>query len=92
MKIYLIVTQLIYLISLVPWFVILGLSFMSFDNGVNAYNIAFVSSISAYPLAVIVCSIISWFLREGKKRVAVIVNLFPVLWVIGFGLLMLFFV
>lgn len=84
MKAYLIISQLIYLISLIPWFVILGLSFMSFDSGINLYNVSFVSLICVYPAAVIICSITAWLFRVTKKRLAIILNLLPLLWIFGF--------
>jgi hypothetical protein len=46
------------LLSLIPWFLIWRLSFMNFDNGVNLYNVSFFLSISLYPVAVIMCSIL----------------------------------
>ncbi|WP_407268580.1 hypothetical protein [Radiobacillus sp. PE A8.2] len=84
MKPYLIISQVLYLLSLLPWFVIWGLSFMSFDGGINFYNSAFVLIISLYPVAIITCSILGWVLHKKKQRAAFIVNLVPTLWVISF--------
>ncbi|MDQ0201846.1 hypothetical protein [Neobacillus ginsengisoli] len=88
MKTYLIISQILYLLSLIPWFLIWGLSFMSFDNGVNLYNVSFVLSISLYPVAVIVCSILSWYFRVKKKRFAMIINIAPMLWIIAYFVFM----
>jgi hypothetical protein len=55
---------------------------MSFDSGVNRYNVSFVLSISLYPFAVIVCSILSWYFRVKKKRFAMIINIIPMLWIV----------
>lgn len=84
MKPYLIVSQIIFAISLVPWFVIWGLSFMSFDAGVNFYNISFVLTITLYPVAVILSSIFAWAYSVKKKRFAIMINLLPLLWIITF--------
>lgn len=84
MKPYLIISQILYVLSLIPWVAIWGLSFMSFDNGMNAANISFVLVISLYLVAVIVGSILSWVFRVKKKRFAVWINLLPLLWIIAF--------
>ncbi|MFD2616507.1 hypothetical protein [Terrilactibacillus laevilacticus] len=84
MKSYLIISQILYILSLFPWFVIWGLSFMSFDSGVNAANVSFVLAISLYPVAIIVGSILSWVFRLKKKRFAILINLLPVSWFIVF--------
>jgi hypothetical protein len=89
MKIYLIISQLIYAICLIPWFPIWGLSFMSFDNGIALGNSAFVIGIGLYPVAVIICSILGWLLQRRNKMLAIIFNSVPMLWIIGFVLLML---
>jgi hypothetical protein len=90
MKPYLIITQILYVISLFPWFVIWGLSFMSFDSGVNAYNVSFVLVISLYPVAVVLGSILAWIFRLKKKRFAFIINLLPCLWIVSFIGFMMF--
>lgn len=89
MKVYLILTQILYVICLLPWFVFWGLSFMSFANGIGFGNTAFVAAISAYPVAVVACALIAWFIHKKKTRTAVIVNLIPMLWIIGLGSLFL---
>lgn len=90
MKLYLIISQIIYAFTLIPWFVIWGLSFMSFDSGVNLANSSFVIVITLYPIVVIIGTILSWFFRVKKKRFAIIINLIPVLWIIGLFAFMLF--
>ncbi|MFT8319972.1 MAG: hypothetical protein ABF649_03615 [Bacillus sp. (in: firmicutes)] len=86
MKSYFVISQIFYVLCTLPWFLIFGLSFMSFDNGVNFFNVAFVVGVGLYPIAVIFCSIFSWFLRGRSKRVAVIINSIPLLWIIGLGM------
>lgn len=84
MKPYLIISQILYALFLFPWFVIWSMSFMSFDSGFNFANISFVLAITLYPVAVIACSILAWIFRVKKKRFANIINLVPMLWIIGF--------
>ncbi|MFD2446952.1 hypothetical protein ACFSO7_23725 [Bacillus sp. CGMCC 1.16607] len=85
MKKFLVISQILYLICTLPWLIIWGLSFMSFDNGIGLGNVTFVLSIGLYPIAVIICSIIAWILHVRKRRVAIIVNLIPMLWIILLG-------
>ena len=85
MKLFLVLSLLFYLTSLVFWLPIWGLSFMAFDQGIALWNSLFVLTIGAYPLAVIICSILAWVYHNKKRRKAVIVNLIPMLWVIGVG-------
>lgn len=88
MKAYLIIIQFIYILSLFPWFVIWGMSFMSFDAGFSFQNITFVLIITLYPIAILVCSIIAWLFQKKRVKLAVILNLVPMLWVISFAVFM----
>ncbi len=88
-KPFLIITQVLYVLSLLPWFVIWGMSFMSFDAGIGLYNSLFVITITLYPVAVIVGSILSWVFHRKRKNLAVIFNLVPLVWVIAFAVFML---
>ncbi|WP_433745823.1 hypothetical protein [Falsibacillus pallidus] len=84
MKLILVITQAIYLISIVLWLPIWGLSFMSFDNGIALWNSLFVLIIGIYPLVVITCSIAAWLqYRKSQNRRAVIINLIPLLWILS---------
>lgn len=89
MKTYLVSTQLIYLLFLLPWTLIWGISFMAFDGGVSLGAIALTLGIGIYPLVLIACSIVAWLQRNNRKRSAVFVNLIPMLWVLGAGVPML---
>jgi len=89
MKWYLIISQIFYSITLIPWFFIWGISFMVFDSGIiNIYNVSFVLIITLYPIAVILCSFLAWKMRIKKRKLAIIINLVPMIWVIGFSLLL----
>ncbi|MUT64619.1 hypothetical protein [Paenibacillus sp. NEAU-GSW1] len=91
MRTLLVITQIIYLVLCIPWLVIWGMSFMSFDQGFSWSAAAFVGVITLYPLAVITCSIIAWVLHKRKKRAAVFINLVPMLWVVALGGILLFY-
>ncbi|GKU80641.1 hypothetical protein [Niallia sp. NCCP-28] len=85
MKTYLVISQILYAVCLLPWLVVFGMSFMSFDQGISFANSAFVIGIGVYPLFVIICSIYAWIYRKRKKKLAIIVNFLPMLWIIGLG-------
>lgn len=91
MKVFLIISQILYLLLIIPWLVIFGMSFLSFDAGINLYNTSFVVAIGLYPVAIIICGIIAWIYRTRKKRLAIITNLIPMLWILSLGFLMLSF-
>ncbi|MEY8744401.1 hypothetical protein AB9M62_34325 [Bacillales bacterium AN1005] len=78
------------MLTLMPWFIIWGLSFMAFDSGVSMWGVALVTIVTLYPLAVVVCSILSWLLKKKVKTLGLIlISSFPLLWVISFAVLIL---
>lgn len=85
MKTFLISIQALYALCLLPWFLIWGLTLMGFANGINWFSTALTAGIGLYPVAVAVCSVFAWLLRIKRKRVAIIVNLIPMLWVLAVG-------
>ena len=86
MKLYLILNQAFYLLTLLPWFVIWGLTFMVFDNGISAWGISIVIIVSLYPVAVVTCSVLSWLFRKRMKALNIIfISAIPLLWVIALG-------
>lgn len=90
MKFYLIIIQAFYLLSLIPWFIIWGLSFMVFDNGISAWGISLMIIVSLYPVAVVICSILSWLFRGRFKSITVFfISAIPLLWVITFGAILI---
>lgn len=58
--IWLILSQLIYLGSLIPWSVSSMMAIMAFDSGVNFYNTLFVGTLWSYPVWVILFSVLAW--------------------------------
>jgi hypothetical protein len=64
---WLILSQLLYLLLLLPWFIISGMSLLAFDAGVNAYNLTFVIVIWSYPLWPLLFSIRAWVAYARKN-------------------------
>ena len=90
MKLYLFIIQSFYVLTLIPWFIIWGLSFMAFDSGVSMWGISLVTIVTLYPLAVVICSVLSWLLKKKVKTISlIIISAFPLLWVVSFAVLIL---
>ncbi|MCE1254789.1 MAG: hypothetical protein LWX83_14735 [Anaerolineae bacterium] len=78
--IWLIVSQGMSLLSLLPWLVIAGLSVMAFDSGVSTEAVLFVGFIWSYPFFVIGLAIAAWVLFVYKKiKAALIVTSLPLI-------------
>ncbi len=78
--VWLIISQLIGLVSLLPWLVIAGLSLMAFDSGETAQALAFVGAIWCYPVLPVGSAIVSWTLyARQKQRAALVVTSLPLL-------------
>lgn len=75
--IWMIVSQLLTVLSLVIWLVIAGLSVMAFDSGVSAEAWAIVITVWSYPIIPIVLVIASWiaYARRKNKLAAVLSGL-----------------
>jgi hypothetical protein len=65
--IWLIVSQLLALLSLVFWLLVAGLSVMAFDAGVTAEAWAFVIAVWSYPLWPLVFAIAGWIAYARRK-------------------------
>ncbi len=94
--VWLIVSQLGYAASLVPWLAMAGLSVMAFDAPGSTEQTAawvFVGVIWSYPLLPLVCGIAAWlFYAKRRTRAAVVATTLPIvvvggliltLWAIG---------
>ncbi len=78
--IWLIVSQLIALASLVFWLLVAGLSVMAFDSGVSAEAWTFVIAVWSYPIWPISFAIASWIAYARKKdRLAGLLTFFTFL-------------
>lgn len=90
MKIYLFMIQAFYLLTLFPWFIIWGLSFMVFDSGYSVWGISIMVVVSLYPIAVIICSILSWLYKKKlKSKTIFYISAIPMLWVISWGAILI---
>jgi hypothetical protein len=65
--IWLIVSQLLALLSLIFWMLIAGLSVMTFDSGVTPEAWTFVITVWSYPIWPLVLAIASWIAYARKK-------------------------
>ena len=65
--IWLIISQLLALASLVFWLLIAGLAVMAFDSGVTPEAWAFVITVWSYPIWPIVFTIAAWIAYARKK-------------------------
>ena len=75
--IWMIVSQLLILVSLVIWLMVAGLSVMAFDSGVSAEAWAIVITVWSYPILPIVLVIASWvaYRRQRNAMAAVLSGL-----------------
>lgn len=75
--IWMIVSQVLTVLSLVFWLVIAGLSVMAFDSGVTAEAWTFVIVVWSYPIIPIVLVIAAWiaFARRRNRAAAILSGL-----------------
>ena len=75
--IWMIVSQLLMLVSLVIWLMVAGLSVMAFDSGVSVEAWAIVIAVWSYPILPIVLVIASWvaYRRQRNAMAAVLSGL-----------------
>jgi hypothetical protein len=92
---WLIISQVIYLLSLLPWLAMAGLAFMAFDAPGSTEQVwpwLLAGTIWAYPLVPLVCSIAAWVLYRGDHmRGAVIATTAPMVIVALVGLCFIVF-
>lgn len=67
--IWMIVSQILAVLSLVPWLVMAGLSVMAFDSGVTAEAWTFVLLVWAYPILPLILVIAAWIAFAKRKNV-----------------------
>lgn len=78
--IWLIISQVLALASLIFWLLIAGLSVMAFDSGVTPEAWAFVIAVWSYPIWPVAFAIASWIAYARKKdRLAGILTVFTFL-------------
>ncbi|WP_276358341.1 hypothetical protein [Cohnella caldifontis] len=86
MKTFLVISQFLYALCIIPWLLIWGISFMSFDQGFSWFGVALVTGVGIYPIAAVISSILAWILRKRRKRLAILFNFIPLLWILGLGI------
>ncbi|RKJ28312.1 hypothetical protein D7X33_42600 [Butyricicoccus sp. 1XD8-22] len=88
MRVYFIVTQMVYFLTILPWFLIWGLSLTTFGSGINLDNTLFVLTITVYPVVIVVCSIIAWYFHSKKPIASFFINFIPIIWMFLYYYLM----
>ena len=80
MLFWLIVSQFLALGSLLPWFVVAGLSFMAFDSGFSWAAMLLVAAVWFYPAFVLICIALAWLLyRQSYHTSSLISTSLPLL-------------
>ena len=67
--IWMILSQLLALGSLVTWLLVAGLSVMAFDSGVSSEAWTFVIAVWSYPIIPLILIIIAWIAYAKRKNV-----------------------
>ncbi|MEK3732080.1 hypothetical protein MKX64_06450 [Paenibacillus sp. FSL M8-0334] len=92
MKLFLFISQSIYALMLVPWFIVWGVSFMVFDSGYSLWGVGIMIMVTLYPIAVAVCSLLSWiYVKKMRPLSIVAINLVPSIWIMAFALIIFVF-
>lgn len=64
---WLVFSQLGYLVSLLAWFGLFGVSYMAFDEGVNALGVFLVVLIGIWPILIAGASIYAWMRYQARE-------------------------
>ena len=87
---WLIVSQVIYVLSLLPWIAMSALAVMAFDAPGSERQVGpwiFAGSIWAYPILPLVSAIVAWVLyARGRTRGAAIATAVPIIVVLAAGM------
>ncbi len=74
MLFWLIVSQVLALGSLLPWFVVAGLSFMAFDSGFSWTALLFVALVWSYPVFILICILVAWLLYRRSYHTGSLIS------------------
>ncbi|MFO7585797.1 MAG: hypothetical protein R6W69_13810 [Anaerolineales bacterium] len=81
--VWLILSQLFYLVLLIPWGLASMMAVMAFDSGVNLYNLSFVVILWSYPIWPILFSILAWIAyTQQNAKMALIWTSVPMVLVV----------
>ncbi len=76
--IWLIITQVLAILSLLPWLIFAGLSLLGFDSGYQLSAVLIVGTIWLYPLLPLGCAVYAWWLYwHGNQRGAIMSTSVP---------------
>lgn len=67
--IWMILSQILTVLSLIPWLLMAGLSVMAFDSGVTAEAWTFVIVVWSYPILPLILVIAAWIAYARRKNV-----------------------
>jgi len=67
--IWMILSQLLAVLSLVPWLLVAGLSVMAFDSGESREAWTFVIAVWSYPIIPLILVIIAWIAYAKRKNI-----------------------
>lgn len=67
--IWMILSQIIAVLSLIPWLLMAGLSVMAFDSGVTAEAWAVVIAVWSYPIIPLILVIAAWIAYRRRRNV-----------------------
>lgn len=87
MKLYLIATQSVYFVSLIPWLFFWVMAFILIMHAPTSQNTFYFLIITLYPVAVIICTIIAWYFHINKRTISIAINLIPAIWLIIYYML-----
>ena len=80
---WLILSQLFYLVLLIPWGLASMMAVMAFDAGVNFYNLLFVGTLWSYPIWPILFSVLAWIaFAQHNAKMALIWTSVPLVLVV----------
>ena len=69
LTIWMILSQILAVLSLIPWLLMAGLSVMAFDSGVTAEAWAVVIAVWSYPILPILLVIAAWIAYARRKNI-----------------------
>ncbi len=87
MKLYLIATQVVYYVALLPWIFFWVMAFIMIMHAPTSQNTILFTLTTLYPIAVIVCTIIAWYFHMNKRSVSIAINFIPAIWLIYYYML-----
>ncbi len=78
--VWLVLTQLAGLLSLIPWSMMAGMSLMAFDSGDQAAAMKAVAWVWSYPILPLASAVAAWiFYANRRYRIALLVTSLPLL-------------